>query len=185
MNRENSGGRVWAQGRAGRLAAGALGLAMVVMVAGCGDPDVPTLMGKAREAITKKDTDTARINLKSVLQQAPDNAEARFLLGQLLHDAGDLAGAEVELRRALELQHPLPEVLPLLASTMLGLNKGALLLQQFGTTRLDDPAAAARLQTTLAAAEAGAGNLDAAASRLMRCCVPSPTTCPPCCCAPA
>ncbi len=166
MNRQKNIGRVWAQGRAGRFAAGSLSLALAVLAAGCGDPDVPELMGKARAAISKHDSDAARINLKGVLQQAPDNAEARFLLGQLLHDAGDLAGAEVELRRALELQHPQQQVLPLLASTLMGLNKGALLLQQFGTVQLDEPAAQARLQTALATAEAGNGDLDAAATRV-------------------
>ena len=150
-----------------RLAtAAAVALALAVLVAGCGEPDAAALVGQARSALAKKDTEAARINLKNALRKAPDNAEARFLLGQLLLDGGDVAGAEVELRRALELQHPQAQVLPLLANAMLGLNKGGLLLQQFSTVRLDDPAAQARLQTSLAKAEAGAGNLDAAAARL-------------------
>ncbi len=157
------GGRRLARGAASPVAAAALVLALL---AGCGEPGVPALLDTARSALVKKDTEAARISLKSVLQQAPDNAEARFLLGQLLHDSGDAAGAEVELRRALELQHPQQLVLPPLASAMLALNKGGQLLQQFGSTQLDDPAARARLQTSLAAAEAGSGNLDAAATRL-------------------
>ncbi len=157
------GGRVWARAAASRMAAGAVALALL---AGCGEPAVPGLMGKVRTAIAKKDTEAARISLKTVLRQAPDNAEARFLLGQLLLDGGDLAAAEAELRRALELQHPQTQVLPLLATSMLGQNKAALLLQQFGSSRLDEPEAQARLQTSLAAAEAGSGDLDAAGARL-------------------
>lgn len=160
------GGRAWVQGLAARVAAGALAVSALALVAGCGEPDVPELMEKARTAIAKKETEAARISLKNVLQKQPDNGEARFLLGQLLLDGGDVVGAEVELRRALELQHAQAKVLPLLASVMLAQNKAALLLQQFGNTRLDDAAAHARLQTTLAQAEASTGSLDAAATRV-------------------
>ncbi len=154
-------GRAWPA-----RAAAALVLALVAQLAACGDPDAAALVASAREAIAKKETEAARISLKGALQQAPDNGEARFLLGQLLLEGGDMAGAEAELRRALELQHPQAQVLPLLATAMLGLDKGALLLQQFGSVQLDDPAAQARLQTSVAAAEAGSGNLEAAASRV-------------------
>ncbi len=148
---------------AGKAAAGAA--LLLALLAGCSEPTVGELMGSAREAITKKDSEAARLNLKGALQQAPDNAEARFLLGQLLHDNGDMAGAEVELRRALELQHPDNQVLPLLAASMLALNKAGLLLQQFGGTQLTDAAAMTQLQTVLAQAEAAQGNLDAALGR--------------------
>lgn len=161
-------GKAW-QGRSARTAAvGALVLALVAGLAGCGEPSPAELISQARTALAKKDTEAARISLKSALQQAPDNGEARFLLGELLHNGGDMAGAEVELRRALELQHPQDQVIPLLASALVGLGKGALLVQQFGTTTLTDPSAQARLDTTLALAEAGTGNLDGAGSRLDR-----------------
>ncbi len=157
--------KIW-KGTGHRAAAGAVALALAAGLAGCGGPDSGKLLEQARTAIAKKDTEAARIQLKSALQKSPDNAEARFLLGQLLLDTGDGAGAEVELRRALELQHPEQLVLPLLANSLLGQGKGGLLLQQFGNTRLADAAAQARLQTTLAMAEASQGNTDAAMSRL-------------------
>jgi len=151
----------------GRAAAAALlALALVAGLAGCGGPDTGKLLDQARAAIAKSDAEAARIHLKGALQKSPDNAEARFLLGQLLHDSGDMVGAEVELRRALELQHPLQKVLPVLASSLLAQNKGGLLLQQFGDVRLDDSTAQARLQTSLATAEAVTGNTDAAATRI-------------------
>lgn len=162
---QTSSSKVW-QTPAGRLARVALAAALVAGLAACGGPDTIKLLDQARSSLAKKDVEAARIHLKTALQQSPDNAEARFLLGQLLHDSGDMAGAEVELRRALELQHPEQQVLPLLASALLGQNKGALLLQQFGDTKLADSAAQARLQTTLAMAEAGSGNIDGAGSRL-------------------
>lgn len=156
----------WASGSAGRVAALALGLSALALASGCGEPDVPTLLASAQAAIAKQDIEAARVGLKSALQQQPNNAEARFLLGQLMLDGGDVAGAEAELRRAMELQHPLAKVLPPLAAAMLAQNKAALLLQQFGNARLDDRAAQVRLQTTLAQAEAATGNLDAALNRV-------------------
>lgn len=160
------GGRIGTPGGAGRATAGALVLALAALAAGCGGPDVPALMASARADIGKKQVDAARISLKNVLQQQPDHAEARFLLGQLLLDAGDAAGAEVELRRALERQHPQARVLPVLVASMLAQNKGPALLQQFGSVRLDDADADARLQTLLATAEAAGGGVPAAITRV-------------------
>lgn len=164
MGRESST-KVW-QAPMGRLANVALATALVAGLAACGGPGTDKLLEQASASLAKKDVDAARVHLKTALQQSPDNGQARFLLGQLLLDSGDAVGAEVELRRALELQHPEQQVLPALASALLGQNKGALLLQQFGNTKLADSAAQARLQTTLAMAEAGSGNTDAAATRL-------------------
>ncbi len=162
---QHKGSKAW-RGAAGQLARIALATALVAGLAACGGPDAGKLLEQARSALDKKDGEAARIHLKGVLQQSPDNAEARFLLGQLLLDSGDMAGAEVELRRALELQQPEQQVLPPLASSLLGQNKGALLLQQFGNVQLADSAAQARLQTSLAIADATSGNPEAAANRL-------------------
>ena len=149
--------RTWAVG---------LVIGLTVSLAGCGGPKASDLVVSAKARIAKKDTEGAKLQLKSALQKAPNDGEARFLLGQLLHDSGDMPGAEVELRRALEKQYPEQQVLPLLASAMLAQGKGALVLQQFNNTRLADPAGQARLGATLAAAEAASGDLGAARQRL-------------------
>lgn len=149
-----------------RAKAGALVLALAALAAGCGSEDVPTLMASARTAIAAKQSEEARISLKNVLQQQPDHAEARFLLGQLLFDSGDAAGAEVELRRALEKDYPKAKVAPVLATAMLAQGKGGVLLQLLGSVRLDEADADARLQSLLASAEAGGGNVPAAIARV-------------------
>jgi tetratricopeptide (TPR) repeat protein len=53
------------------------------------------------------------------LQKNPQLAEARFLLAKALLDGGDPTGAEVELRKAQDLNYPPDQVTPLLARTML------------------------------------------------------------------
>lgn len=60
----------------------------------------------------------ASIELKNALRQDPDHAHARFLLGRILFDRGDLAGASKELGRAYDL-NPSDESAVWLAETKL------------------------------------------------------------------
>ena len=46
----------------------------------------------------------ASIELKNALRQDPNHAHARFLLGRILFDRGDLAGASKEFERAHDLE---------------------------------------------------------------------------------
>lgn len=151
----------WLPGTSTRLAATALAVALTLTLVGCGDKET-RLIGSARSLMAKKEYKGAQIQLKTLLQARPDSAEGRFLLGQVLLESGDPAGAEAELRRALELGHAESTVLPLLAGTMLSRGQGALLLQQFGKVSLSDAQADAELKTHLASAEATEGNLDGA-----------------------
>ena len=133
---------------------GGLLLTGVVSLTGCGEPSAADLLASARSHLAKNEVEAARLQLKTLLQRQPDTAEARFLLGKLMLDSGDLAGAEAELRRALEGGHAEATVLPLLARAMVGLGKGALLLQQFGQVKLASAQADAELKTQLATARA-------------------------------
>ncbi len=75
----------------------------VLLLAGCGTSmtDVEHIQ-KAKESQSTKDWNTAIIGFKNALRQNPDNAEARFLLGEtyLLIRQGE--NAEKELRHALK-----------------------------------------------------------------------------------
>src|SRR3954471_17856157 len=85
------------------------------LLAGCG-PDTPEQMiSAAKEQLAKKDDKAAIIHLRNALQKAPENAEARNLLGKALLESGDPITAEKELRKALELKYSREETLPLLA----------------------------------------------------------------------
>jgi cellulose synthase operon protein C len=142
-----------------RASLAAITLACVVTLAGCGEPTVAELLASAHSHLAKNEVEAARLELKTLLQGHPDSAEARFLLGKLMLDTGDIAGAEAELRRALEGGHPEATVLPLLARSMVGLGKGALMLQQFGQVKLAEAQADAELKTQLAIAQAGENDL--------------------------
>jgi putative PEP-CTERM system TPR-repeat lipoprotein len=66
-------------------------------------PSPDELLADARTAFAAGEARTAEIHLKDLLQQEPDNAAARLLLGQVSAAAGDFAAAEQSLRRALAL----------------------------------------------------------------------------------
>lgn len=82
-------------------------LLMLVLVSaffGCGkqmtDADH---VQRAKDFLDKNDLQATGIELKNALQKNPNNAEARFLLGQVNIEVGNGAAAEKELKRALEL----------------------------------------------------------------------------------
>lgn len=81
----------------------------------------------------------------------PNLGEARFLLGKALLDTGDMAGAEIELRKALELKYPADLAVPPLAQALLGTGQAKKSLTSSPT---DLPAGepAASLKTTLSLA---------------------------------
>ena len=141
-------------------------LAAALLGTGCGGSSEADLLASARSQLAKNDREAARLQIKNVLQKNPDSGEARLMLGKLMHDTGDMAGAEVELGRALELGQPDVAVLPVLADTLVTLQKGRSLVQRFGKLNLADPKADAELKTQLATAEAVDNDLGAADAQL-------------------
>ena len=137
-------------------------LAGLLLIAGCGQTDEASLLASAREHLAKNEVEAARLQIKTALQAHPDSGPARLMLGTLMRDAGEMAAAEAELQRALELRAPEAQVLPVLADVMVALQKGRALVQQYGKVTLTDAAADAALKTQLAIAEALDGNLSEA-----------------------
>ncbi|MFO0443011.1 MAG: tetratricopeptide repeat protein, partial [Betaproteobacteria bacterium] len=91
--------------------AGSAGLAL--LLAACGSQRDG--LADAQAAVERRDMASALVHVRRALQQAPDSAAARQLLGRLLLDRGDAAGAAIELRKSLELGHDPAHVLPALA----------------------------------------------------------------------
>ncbi len=133
-------------------------LSAALLLVGCSEPSSEELLASARKHLAAHEPEAARLELKTLLQSAPESGEARLMLGKLMRDVGEWASAEAELRRALEARQPEATVLPLLAETMLAQGKSSQLLQQFGKTDLADAAADAELKTQLAAATAADGD---------------------------
>lgn len=89
----------------GRLAALALAVAVAASaaLATTAVEESQAWLEDARERLEQGDIRAAVIDLKNALQQHPDNAEARLLLGTLYVDLGQPLEAEKELNRAREL----------------------------------------------------------------------------------
>jgi putative PEP-CTERM system TPR-repeat lipoprotein len=81
---------------------------IVLLMLGCSrEADTPeSHLARAKDYKKAANFPAAIIELKNVLQGAPDNADARRLLGTLYLDIGDGASADKELRRAVELGVP-------------------------------------------------------------------------------
>ena len=123
----------------------------------CGGDKPEAMLASARDYLAKNDTKAAIIQLKNALQENPELAEGRFLLGRALLQGGDLAGSETELRKALALKHSSEAVVPLLAQTMLAQRQFKKLVDEFASTELSKPEAQSDLKTSLASAYGGLG----------------------------
>ncbi len=112
------------------------------------------LTASARTYLEKKDHRSAIIQLKNVLIQNPNAVDARLLLGQALLMDNDAPAALVELRKAREMKAPDAALLPHLARAMLAAGEEGKVIEEFGNTVLEDPAAKADLLTSVATAHA-------------------------------
>jgi putative PEP-CTERM system TPR-repeat lipoprotein len=87
--------------------------------AGCVQPSDPTsLIASANAYRQKGEFRAAIIELRNVLQQNPDHAEARFLLGKTYLETSETAFATVELRKAEALGYDPKQLVPELAKSL-------------------------------------------------------------------
>ena len=81
-----------------------LAIAMIVAISsGCSKKDSEAHYADAQQFIANKNYPSAVIELKSAIQQSPENKDYRLALGQLYLSAGDMMSAEKELQRAWSL----------------------------------------------------------------------------------
>jgi len=121
--------------------------AAAVLAAACGAGNDPArLVASAKEYLAKKDYAAAGIQLKNALQQEPTNGEARYLLGVALSAGGDFVSADKEFRRALEYRYPRATVVP---TAMVRMGEVKKVVEEFGATKLDQPAAQAALKSEI------------------------------------
>ncbi|MGQ0652133.1 MAG: XrtA/PEP-CTERM system TPR-repeat protein PrsT [Betaproteobacteria bacterium] len=84
---------------------------LATSLVGCSKSDPAKLLAEARELRDKGQHNAAIIQLKNVIGEAPENADARYLLGMVYLESGDAASAEKELRRALDLRYDVSQAL--------------------------------------------------------------------------
>ena len=106
-------------------------LLLSLLLAACGGDKPEAMLASAKDYLAKNDSKAAVIQIKNALQSNPDLPEARFLLGTALLDSGDPVGAELELRKALELKHSQELVVPQLAKAMLAQGHAKKLTDEF------------------------------------------------------
>lgn len=149
-------------------------LTMMLGLGACSGDSPESLILSSKDYLAKNDAKAAVIQLKNALQKNPNLAEARFLLGSALLEIGDIGGAEVELRKALELKHSPDVTVPLLARAMLVGGKAQKLVDEFGKTKLTRGEPLASLNTTLSTAYASLGKHDVARDLLAEALAASP-----------
>jgi cellulose synthase operon protein C len=120
------------------------------------------LLTSAKGYKQRQDHAAAVVQLKSALQKDPNLAEARLLLGLVLLETGDPAGAVIELDKALESGASPDDVEPARARALLLQGNLKAVIDQFAGTRLTVPAASAELHTIVASAHAASGDRERA-----------------------
>ena len=89
---------------------------LALVISACSDNEsAQSYISKAESLIVEKQSDAAIISLKNALKLDAENAQARFLLGQLYLSEGDAENASKELERANKLKFNPDRVVPLLA----------------------------------------------------------------------
>ncbi len=139
---------------------------LVALVAACGGDTSSSYIASARKHLAKKEYNAAIIELKNALKTEPDNAEARYLLATSLLDTGQAVDAETEARKALELEYPQDQVLPILARALLAESEFKRLIDETSERRGEAANVRAEIATLRAQAFLGLGDLAAARSAL-------------------
>jgi putative PEP-CTERM system TPR-repeat lipoprotein len=139
-------------------------LLATLIVFGCGADKPESMLASAKDFLAKNDNKAAVIQLKNALQNNPNLGEARFLLGKALLDGGNPTAAEVELRKAKELDYSADQVTPVLASALLMLGQARKITDDLAKIQLTSPESKADLQTTVGHANLMMGKIESAQS---------------------
>jgi putative PEP-CTERM system TPR-repeat lipoprotein len=92
----------------------------LLLLAACGDENTSERhIALAQGFIAELDFPAARIELQNALRLDGNSAEARWLLGKIYLEAGEILAAENELQRSGKLGWPANDIRPALAETLL------------------------------------------------------------------
>lgn len=142
-------------------------LALVLVGAtGCGQKSPDELVESAKTHIGKQDHKSAIVELKSAIQQKPNDAVARLLLGQAYLETGDYASAEKEFAKARELGAPADQLSPLHARLLLMTGANARLIEEIKPSPTLGMASLATIHAYRVRAHLALGNREAAQREL-------------------
>jgi putative PEP-CTERM system TPR-repeat lipoprotein len=136
----------------------AIFLLAAALLGACGRESPERLMSSAKEYLAKGDRNAALIQLKNLVSKAPNDGEARLLLGQTLLEGGDYAAAEQQLNKALELRQSPDKVLPFYAQALLAQGKRKEMMTEISRHKLSSPSATAEVRTLQGDAQMQLGN---------------------------
>lgn len=137
-------------------------IAMIVcsaLASACTSASPESLVRSAERHVSEREYRTALIELRNAIQLAPDNGKAQRLLGMVFLVEGDPVAADKALRNALAVGESRGMVLPSLALALLRQGKADLLISEFGSLRLEEPAADASLQASIGQAGLRLGDI--------------------------
>ncbi len=120
-------------------------LVMALLVAGCGGKDPAALEQNAEKAMTNGNYGQAIVDLKNVLKQQPEDADARLMLSEAALANGDVATAANQARKAGERGASSHRVQPLLARALIGQGAYEELLASIEPTVAEDAPTRAEL----------------------------------------
>jgi putative PEP-CTERM system TPR-repeat lipoprotein len=135
----------------------ALALALAASLLACANDEPAAVLASAKQYMEKRDFNASVIQLKNVLQKAPEHPEARYLLGVALLEQGDPVAAQIELDKAVALGFSSDELQVALARVLLARGGAAKMLEQFGATKLATPKAHAELGALIGMAQLARG----------------------------
>jgi len=129
-----------------------------LLLAACTDSP-EAMVASAKAYLEKKDLDAASIQLKNALQENANLVDARFLLGKVNLEQGNVPGATKEFQRALDLGYSKNEVVPLLVRSLLRSGEVDRVIKDFADVTLDDPKAQAVVLAAVGDAHFAKGDL--------------------------
>jgi putative PEP-CTERM system TPR-repeat lipoprotein len=122
---------------------------VLAIVLGACSKSPEQLMAAAQRHIAENNPAAAQIELRNVIQAAPNHGLAHRLLGTLQLKQGDAAAAEVTLRKALTLGQKPDDVLPALAAALLRQGQAQKVIDEFGNSTVQDATANAALRASV------------------------------------
>lgn len=139
----------------------ALPTVLVIVFSGCqSNRTASDFIADAVQYREKADRKAAIIQLKNALQKEPANSEARFLLGVVYTEIGDMQSAEKELRKAKELGKEPAQLVPQLARALLARREFQAVLAELDA--VSSSISSAELLSLRGQAQLGAGQNQAA-----------------------